>query len=65
MNLARLVATEPAVVRRHSLAVYERPRPARLRPGTPFIDHVEAPVRHRKPGVTEVEWLELLFQPSD
>jgi hypothetical protein len=61
-RLARLATTQPMVVRRHSLAVYERPRPARLRPGTHFIDHIEAPVRHRKPGVTEVEWLEILFR---
>lgn len=63
-RLARLIQTKPMVVRRHSLAVYERPRPAPLRPGTPFIDHIEAPVRHRKPGVMEVEWLEILFRPS-
>ena len=64
-RLARLVGEQPMTVRRHSIAVYERPRPVRLRPGTPFIEHVEAPVRHRKPGVTEVEWLEILFRPSE
>ena len=64
-RLARLVREQPMTVRRHSLAVYERPRPVRLRPGTPFIDHVEAPVRHRKPGVMEVEWLEILFRSGE
>ncbi len=64
-RLARLVQNRPMAVRRHSLAVYERPRPASLRPDTSFIDHVEAPVRHRKPGVMEVEWLEILFRPSE
>lgn len=60
-RLARLAETKPMIVRRHSLAAYERPRPARLRPGTPFIDHIEAPIQHRKPGVMEVEWLQILF----
>lgn len=64
-RLARLVETRPMTVRRHSLAAYERPRPVRLRPGTPFIDHVEAPVRHRKPGRREVEWLEILFRQDE
>ena len=63
-TVAQLTTQRPMIVRRHSLAVYERPRPAPLRPGTPFIDHVEAPVRHRKPGVVEVEWLEILFGPD-
>jgi len=60
-QLARLARTTPQALRRHSLAIYERPRPASLRAGTPFLDHVEAPVRHRKPGVVEVEWLNVLF----
>jgi len=64
-RLARLVEARPLTVRRYSLAVYERPRPTRLRPGRPFIDHVEAPIRHRRPGVMEVEWLNILFRPSE
>lgn len=60
-RLARLTRTEPQVLRRHSLAAYERPRPADLRTDRPFIDHVEAPVRHRKPGEREVEWLNVLL----
>jgi len=61
-QLARLMRSDPQVVRRHSLATYERPRPARLTSDDPFIDHVEAPIRHRRPGVMEVEWLNILFQ---
>lgn len=61
-QLARLVRSDPQTVRRHSLATYERPRPARLTSGEPFIDHIEAPIRHRRPGVMEVEWLNILFQ---
>lgn len=60
-HLSQLTTTEPLTVRQHSLAVYERPRPAQLRPEETFIDHIEAPIRHRKPGVMEVEWLEILF----
>ncbi len=61
-EIAHLIETQPMVVRRHSLAAHERPRSVLLRPDTPFIDHIEAPVRHRKPGVMEVEWLEILFR---
>lgn len=60
-RLARLVRTTPENIRRHSLALYERPRPVPLRSDRPFLDHVQAPVRHRKPGVMEVEWLIILI----
>jgi len=59
--LSRLAQREPLTIRQHSLAVYERPRPAQLHSEKAFIDHIEAPIRHRKPGVMEVEWLEILF----
>ena len=61
-QLARLVRSDPQTVRRYSLATYERPRPARLTSEEPFIDHIEAPIRHRRPGVMEVEWLNILFR---
>ena len=61
-QLARLVRSDPQTVRRYSLATYERPRPARLTSEEPFIDHIEAPIRHRRPGVMEVEWLNILSQ---
>lgn len=60
-RLAQQARTAPQTIRRHSLAIYERPRPAVLRPDRPFLGHVEAPVRHRKPGVMEVEWLNILI----
>lgn len=60
-RLARLVRTAPQKLQRYSLATYERPRPASLRTGTPFLNHIEAPVRHRRPGLAEVEWLNILF----
>lgn len=63
-RLASLITQEPAVVRRHSLASILRPRPISLTAETPLIEHLEAPIRHRKPGVMEVEWLEILFRPE-
>ena len=60
-RLDRFAQTAPENIRRHSLAFYERPRPVPLRSDRPFLDHVQAPVRHRKPGVMEVEWLNILI----
>jgi hypothetical protein len=62
-RLAALIAKQPGAVRRHSLASHVRPRPAALS-GASFVEHLEAPIRHRKPGVMEVEWLEILFRPE-
>lgn len=64
-RLVRLVETEPSTVRRHSLAAYVRPRPVSLEAASPFIDNIELPVRHHKPGVLEVEWLEILYQQGE
>jgi hypothetical protein len=61
----RLVAAaerRPVQVRRRSLASLVRPRPARLAPGDTLTTPVEAPVRHRRPGVLEVRWLEILYR---
>lgn len=63
-RLADLIASFPSTVRRHSVALHVRPRPAPLSAEGPFIEHLEAPIRHRKPGVMEVEWLEILFRPE-
>lgn len=60
-SLADLITSSPSAVRRHSIALHTRPRPASLSTETPFIEHLEAPIRHRKPGVMEVKWLEILF----
>jgi hypothetical protein len=59
-----LIETNPSTVRRHSLAAHVRPRPAPLSADAPLIEHLEAPIRHRRPGVMEVEWLEILFAPE-
>lgn len=64
-RLVTLIETDPSTVRRHSLAAHVRPRPAPLSADAPLIEHLEAPIRHRKPGVMEVEWLEILFAPEE
>lgn len=64
-RLATLIETDPSTVREYSLAAHVRPRPAQLSADAPFIEHLEAPIRHRKPGVMEVEWLEILFAPEE
>jgi len=64
-RLRALIETDPSAVRRHSLAAHVRPRPATLPADAPFIEHLEAPVRHRKPGAMEVEWLEIVFAPEE
>lgn len=63
-QLTDLITSSPSVLRRHSVALHTRPQPAFLSAEDPFIEHLEAPIRHRKPGVMEVEWLEILFQPE-
>lgn len=63
-QLTSLIAEQPHLVRRHSLAAIQRPRPVSLTTDAPIIEHLEAPIRHRKPGVMEVEWLEILFRPE-
>lgn len=55
---------QPVKLREQILASHVRPRPHILQNGVPFTEHIEAPVRHFKPGVREVEWLELLFQQN-
>jgi hypothetical protein len=64
-RLRTLIETAPSTVRQHSLAAHVRPRPAPLSADAPLIEHLEAPIRHRRPGVMEVEWLEILFAPEE
>lgn len=61
-RLRALIRTDPLAVRQHSYAALVRPRPLALAPDMTVLTPIEAPVRHRKPGVLEVEWLELLYQ---
>ena len=56
------IKNQPVKLREQMLASHVRPRPHILQNAVPFTEHIEAPVRHFKPGVREVEWLEVLFQ---
>jgi hypothetical protein len=60
-RLLRQIVTDPLAVRRLSYASLVRPRPLALA-DTTLTTPVEAPVRHLKPGVLEVRWLDLLYR---
>lgn len=64
-NAARLIKqieNQPMKVTDRALASHVRPRPYVLQTGEAYTEHIEAPVRRFKPGVREVEWLEILFR---
>lgn len=61
-EVTRLIEGRPRSVRVNSLAHHVRPLPARLDHGEPWTEKIEAPVRGRKPGEREVEWLDLLWE---
>lgn len=61
-SLRRLLTDAPWQVETASAAAVVYPRPRPVEPGGAWVEHVEAPVRHRKPGELEVEWLEILFR---
>lgn len=57
------IRNQPMDVQALSLANHVWPRPHILEPGTVTTEHAEAPVRHLKPGIQEVKWLDVLFIP--
>lgn len=60
--VTELIEERPRSTRINSLAHHVRPVAAPLVPDEPFVEKVEAPVRGMKPGVLEVEWLDLLWE---
>lgn len=58
----RRIENQYPVLNKKSLAYHVRPRAYTLVHGVPYIEHVEAPVKGHKPGVLEVEWLEMIFK---
>lgn len=60
-ELQEVIEERPRDIRAISLAGHVRPRPYFLDPGASWTEHVEAPVRQHKPGVREVQWLDILF----
>lgn len=51
---------QPKNLQQFSIASQVRPRPISIA-GKGLIEHIEMPVRHIKPGVNEVRWLDILF----
>ncbi|MFP4487944.1 MAG: hypothetical protein ACLFN1_01445 [Bacteroidales bacterium] len=60
-TMADLIEESPHELKDLSLAVHVRPQSYVLEPGAGWIEHIEANVRHHKPGVREVEWLDIIF----
>lgn len=47
----------------YSIAYFVRPRPFLLSgSNSSFIEHIEAPVKHLKPGIQEAKWLNILMK---
>ena len=58
--IAKLIVESPTDANRYRLARHVRPRPFTIETGQAFIEHIEVPVRHLKPGIQEVKWLDIL-----
>lgn len=56
------IQSDPEQVRKYSLANLVFPRAQSLSENREFTEHIEMPVRHLKPGVQEVKWLDILFE---
>ena len=57
----RLIGNTPVKMKENAIASIVRPRPFILKPGKIYTEHIEAPVRDLKPGVKEVEWLDIIY----
>jgi len=60
-ELQEAIERRPDDIRVISLASHVRPRPYVLEPDASWTEHVEADVRQFKPGIREVQWLDILF----
>jgi len=63
-NMEELIEESPHELKELSLASHIRPRPYILKPGESWTEHIEAGVKHYKPGIREVEWLDIIFSRS-
>lgn len=59
------IQSNPEQVRKHSLANLVFPRAQSLSDNKDFTEHIEMPVRHLKPGVQEVKWLDIIFSEEN
>lgn len=60
-HLHPLIIGKPLRVQQYSYAWHIRPRPFVFTGSQPFIEHIEAPVRHLPAGVQEAKWLNMLI----
>lgn len=60
-RLHSLIQSHPVELQKYSIASQLRPRPVALSQNSPFVEHIEMPVRHLKAGVQEVKWLDVIF----
>lgn len=58
-RITTLIETDPLLVEEHSLASHVQPAPAHLQPASEYVEHVRAPMKHTRPGVMEVEQLQV------
>jgi hypothetical protein len=56
------IKSHPNEIRKYSLASLLLPNPITIVNQEEVIEHVEMPVRHLKPGLQEVKWLDIIFQ---
>ncbi|MEA1886048.1 MAG: hypothetical protein U9N72_02415 [Bacteroidota bacterium] len=59
--LSEAIEERPHEIKKHSLASHVRPHPLIIETGKSWTEHIEAPVKLLKPGLREVEWLDILF----
>ncbi|MFW6019807.1 MAG: hypothetical protein ACOCPM_04430 [Bacteroidales bacterium] len=60
-SLVELIENHDPVLLDKCLAKIIRARPLKLDIVSYYTEHIEAPVRHKKPGIQEVKWLNILF----
>ncbi len=56
-----IIKNDPQQILSYSIASYTRPRPISISGESEFVEHIEMPVRHLKPGIQEVKWLDVIF----
>ena len=60
-NLHKAIQSHPGKIKKHSIGSLVFPIPQRITNKKTFVEHIEMPVRHLKPGIQEVRWLDVIF----
>lgn len=63
-QLYSAIVFHPEKLRRYSLGSLPFPRAESISPNKTWVEHIEMPVRHLKPGVQEVKWLDVIFSDN-